>query len=152
MEKKDNQYEILKSALRLLLFLIIGAAFSFLAIYLLFKDNDDIIKLLFSKNSNAQVITLVLVLWFFGTIVGAIITAIPFISVLVEKNEQLKDVKEMNKTLRKLLGKIDKKYAKSPSVRMFDEIGDIGCSTSNNIPDDDFTTLQEQLKAKSPSK
>lgn len=149
MEKNANQHQTLKVILRLIINLILGAVVSLLFLFVLFKDNDTIVELLFSPQKfNAQFFTLVIVAWFFGAIVGAIISSMEFINALVEKDNELKEIKEKNNRLRILLGKVNKKFAKSPASRMFVELEDMEFSRSSS-GEDDFTTLQEQLKANS---
>lgn len=148
MKNNDNRFENLKSLFQLVLVLLSGAAFSAFFIYMMFKDNE-IAKLLFSANLNASAITLLFSAWVLGGIVGAIITALPLLSIIVERNEELKDAKEKNKTLRERLGKIDKRYTKSPSSRIFDAISDVDCSRSTDNVENTFATLQEQLRTKS---
>lgn len=148
--KKVNGKVALGIALRLSLAFLLGTAISFIFIYVLFKDTV-LVELLLDNEIPGEFVLSLLVMWFFGAVSGSFVVATAFVNALSAKDNKIQQVTQENDYLRKKLSKSNKKYAPSTANRIFGEIGSdkrfdsTRKSTSSDL--DDFSTLQEELKA-----
>lgn len=142
--KKGNKERVLRGIGRIVLKFILSTCLSILFIYLLVGD-ATVFEMLFSSDKAPEIILLISLVWFFGTIVGALISSVEFINLLAKRNVQLEEKQaEINK-LKNRLNRFSKKSANSFADRMFTEIENVNGIDTNtpDTTDADFKTLQE---------
>lgn len=142
--KKDNKERVLRGIGRIGIKFILSTCLSILFIYLLVRD-ATVFEMLFSSDKATEIILLISLIWFFGTIVGALISSVEFINLLAKRNVQLEEKQaEINK-LKNRLNRFSKKSSNSFADRMFTEIESVNGVETNtpDTTDTDFKTLQE---------
>lgn len=164
MKKNDNRIKNLKEVFSLILIFLAGTAVCWTVICLVFNDADELFELLFSSKVTAEAVTLLIILWFFGALIGGIVTALGLSNLIVkseaknqviaeerdELNQNLEEAHKQIKLLRETLGKMNKNYSNSAS-RVFDAIeNSFACSENSSDTDDadEFLTMQDVLRAK----
>lgn len=168
--EKDKLFEILNTALRLLLMLIIGTVVIFILLICMF-DGTEVTDLLFSSEQRAEVILFLVIFWLFAVLLGAITAASffgplhfetkkDFENMLAKKQSRLDKALGEVQYLRRKLNQIYKNHENASADRILARIdplssNDEGPESGGNTSTDDtieIKTLQEELRQQSKAR